>query len=184
VEELTGTGFRRSVKTTVPRSEREAVPETRSVDDGETPADPRPDVLVVEDDEDELRIIDRAIRRHGMESRFKIVRSGEDALSYLRPSAGSEERGEAPRPKVVLLDLKLGGIGGQEVLRRVRADDRLCTLPIVVVSSSRDENVVSDCYRLGANSFVPKQPGLEYPGDRVVEIARYWLELNRTVPAP
>ena len=69
MEELTGTGFRRSVKTTVPRSEREAVPETRSVDDGETPADPRPDVLVVEDDEDELRIIDRAIRRHGMESR-------------------------------------------------------------------------------------------------------------------
>ena len=141
--------------------------------------EPRPDVLVVEDDEDEVRIIDRAIRRHGMESRFKIVRSGEDALVYLHQTVGAEEIRGPPRMRVVILDLGLTGIGGQEVLRRVRADEKLCTIPIVVVSSSRSERDVCECYRLGANSFVSKHPGLEPPGERVVEIARYWLELNQ-----
>ena len=98
---------------------------------------PRPEVLVVEDDEDEVRIIHRAIHRHGMDSKFKIVRSGEEALEYLRASAGREVHHGPPRLKVVILDLKLSGIGGQEVLRLVRADEKLRALPIVIVSSSR-----------------------------------------------
>jgi two-component system response regulator len=145
---------------------------------------PRPEVLVVEDDEDEISIIVRAIRRHGMEARFKIVRSGEDALEYLRRPISSDKHRNPPLPKVVILDLKLTGIGGREVLRRIRADEELHLLPVVILSSSRSLREMDECYLLGANSFVSKRPGLEPPGDHIVDIARYWLELNRPVVGP
>ena len=144
--------------------------------------DPHPEVLVVEDDDDEVRILSRAIHRHGMDSLFKIVRSGEDALEYLRAAAASDSKSATHRPKVVILDLKLSGIDGQEVLRQVRADEKLCSLPVVIVSSSRKDRDVCECYRLGANSFVTKPQGREHPGDHVVEIAHYWLDLNRPAP--
>jgi two-component system, response regulator len=139
------------------------------------------EVLVVEDDEDELRILHRVLRRHGMESRFKIVGSGEDALAYLRAATTHDERKHS-RPKVVILDLKLPGIGGREVLREIRADARMSTLAVVILSSSRSERDVCECYRLGANSFVPKPLARDHPGDHLLDIAKYWVEINRPVP--
>jgi two-component system, response regulator len=147
--------------------------------DGGSAPDRRPDVLVVEDDEDEVRIIQRAIRKSGLESRFKILPTGEDALEYLRTSASSESERRPNMPKLVMLDLKLSGIGGQEVLRQIREDERLHNLPIVIVSSSRSERDVRDCYRLGANSFVRKHRGYGSPGEHVLVIARYWLDFNQ-----
>ena len=184
VQELSHTGFARRPSRTGSDPEWKVVqaPQTQPVGGaGSVPNDPAPDVLVVEDDDDEVRIIRRAIKRSGMESRFKIVRSGEEALEYLRAIAGRETHHGPPRLKVVILDLKLSGIGGQEVLRLVRADEKLRALPIVIVSSSRSQRDLSECYRLGANSFVSKHHGLEHPGDHVIAIARYWLELNRPV---
>lgn len=151
--------------------------------DVEGTLEPRPDVLVVEDDEDEVRIIQRAIRRNGLESRFKILPTGEDALDYLHASVSNEGGSHPALPKVVMLDLKLTGIGGEEVLRQIRADERLRALPIVVVSSSRSERDVRDCYRLGANSFVRKHGGHETPGEHVLVIARYWLDFNQPAPS-
>jgi two-component system, response regulator len=145
--------------------------------------EPRPDVLVVEDDEDEVRIIQRAIRRKGLESRFKIMHTGEDALDYLHALASNEGSTHASLPKLVMLDLKLTGIGGEEVLRQIRADERLHALPIVIVSSSRSERDIRDCYRLGANSFVRKHCGHEAPGEHVLVIARYWLDFNQPSPS-
>jgi two-component system response regulator len=136
----------------------------------------RPDVLVVEDDEDEVRFIRRAIRRNGVESRFKILPNGEDALEYL-------EGRERTMPKLLVLDLDLPRLHGHEVLRRVRADERLRELPVVIVSSSRSDRDVRECYRLGANSFVPKSCGHKSPGEHILVIARYWLEFNRPIPA-
>ena len=157
----------------------EPEPESAKVASGSR--DLHPDVLVVEDDDDEVAIISRAIRRHGLASRFKIVRSGEDALAYL---AGTNESDDSGRPKVVLLDLKLGGIDGHEVLRRIRASEVTCTIPVVILSSSRSSDDLCKCYRLGANSFVTKPTRAEHPGEHVLEIARYWLELNRPATYP
>jgi len=155
---------------------REPVPEAAAVGGDESNA--KPEVLVVEDDEDEVRIIARALRRHGMTSLFKIVRSGEAALAYLEEdSKGAEHHGA--RPKVILLDLKLSGIHGREVLRRIRAHDHLCTIPVVILSSCSNADELCECYRLGANSFVQKPVAGDHPGDHVLEIARYWLDLNR-----
>ena len=134
------------------------------------------DVLVVEDNEDEQRIVRRALLRDGLEGRVQFVNSGEAALDYL-------DR-ERPRlPKLILLDLRLSGIDGHEVLRRIRADESLRTIPVVIVSSSVSESDISQCYRLGANSFVPKRYDRGAPGEYVVQTAHYWLDLNRPVAA-
>jgi CheY-like chemotaxis protein len=115
------------------------------------------DVLIVEDDDEEVRFIARAIQRHEVANRFKIVRSGEEALDYLE-STSLEKRGPAP-PKVVLLDLKLSGIDGREVLRRMRADRGLSTIPVVVLSStSKPAGFTIDwitCPSLAATGSVP-----------------------------
>lgn len=182
IRELSRTGYERYARAHGGDPEwkgPEAQTKTVPAASGGQGVEPRPDVLVVEDDDDEVRIIRRAIQRSGMESRFLIVRSGEEALEYLRTSATREERKGPPRLKVVILDLKLTGIGGHDVLRAIRADEKLSTLPIVIVSSSRDQRDVFESYRLGANSFVSKNHGLEHPGDHVIAIARYWLELNK-----
>lgn len=148
----------------------------------EATSSPKPEVLIVEDDDDEVRFITRAIQRHGMSSRFKIVRSGEAALEYLESTARADPRAP-PAPRVVLLDLKLSGIDGSEVLRRIRAHDDLCTIPVVILSSTSSADEICNCYRLGANSFVAKPAGSAEPGAHVLEIARYWLDLNRPAGA-
>jgi CheY-like chemotaxis protein len=148
----------------------------------ESRPDPKPDVLIVEDDEDEVRFIARALERQGVTGRFKIVRSGEAALEYLESTSRQDPR-SPPAPKVVLLDLKLSGIDGTEVLRRIRAHDGLCTIPVVILSSTSSAEEICSCYRLGANSFVAKPARSENPGAHVLEISRYWLDLNRPATA-
>lgn len=160
------------------RAEPSNVPEPKTAAVDTERQDLEAEVLVVEDDEDEIVIICRAIRRHGVSSRFKIVRSGEEALDYLGSVREEGEPG-AHRPKVILLDLQLSGIGGQEVLRKIRASGVLCTIPVVILSSSRSSEELCECYRLGANSFVSKPVKSDHPGEHILEIARYWVELNR-----
>jgi len=150
-------------------------------------SNPDPDVLVVEDDDDEVRFITRAIQRDGTAGRFKIVRSGEEALEYLDSASHGDahsKRAPKPLPKVVLLDLKLSGIGGAEVLRHMRADAALRTIPVVILSSTSNEEEICNCYRIGANSFVSKPARSENPGAHVPQIARYWIDLNRPAGAP
>ena len=131
-----------------------------------------PDVLVVEDDQDEQRIVRRALHQHGLDERVKIVGSGEEALEFL-------DRDRPHPPKVILLDLKLPGIDGHEVLRRIRADEALRTVPVVIVSSTDSDSDIGQCYLLGANSFIPKRHDVGAPGGYVIEAAHYWLDLNR-----
>ncbi len=138
---------------------------------------PRPEILLVEDSEDDAWIARRAFRRHRMEQCLVLVRSGEEAIQYLRSCADPEGRGH-PRPRVVFLDLDLPGIHGCAVLEEMRADEQLRKIPVVIVSSSTSDADVRRCYRLGANSFVVKRYGQPQPGEYVVEMARYWLDLN------
>jgi CheY-like chemotaxis protein len=133
------------------------------------------ELLLVEDDEDDITIALRALRRHGLEDRVTVVRDGQEALELILSRQA--------RPKVVLLDLKLPRVGGRDVLRGVRADDRTRDLPVVVLSSSPLVADVQECYRLGANSYVVKQYGTSGPGDYLATVARYWLDLNLAAPA-
>lgn len=137
------------------------------------------DLLLVEDNASEVLVAMRAFRLHGLEHRVKILRDGAEALDYL--SGENETNGDEPPPlpKVVLLDLRMPRIDGLTVLKRMRADERMKEVPIVIVSSTHARGDIRDCYRMGANSFVVKTVDATRPGEYLVDIARYWLDLNR-----
>lgn len=137
------------------------------------------ELLLVDDNPNDILVAMRAFRLHGLDHRVTVLRDGAAALDYLA-GAGTAEPGEPPPlPKVILLDLRMPRVDGREVLRLLRSGERTRDVPIVVVSSSQAESDIRDCYELGANSFVVKSFDAKRPGEYLVDIARYWLTLNR-----
>jgi two-component system response regulator len=137
------------------------------------------DLLLVEDNQNDVVVAMRAFRLHGLEHRVTVLRDGAAALDYLAGAGATEESEPPPLPKVILLDLRMPRIDGREVLRHLRSDARTKDVPVVIVSSSQAETDIRDCYDLGANSFVVKSFDAKRPGEYLVDVARYWLNLNR-----
>jgi len=129
------------------------------------------DILLVEDAPNDAELTQRAFRKSDLDVRLAIVRDGAEALDYLF--------GGKPRPKVVLLDLKLPKIDGIDVLRRIRAGERTRTIPVVVLTSSQEERDIVECYELGANSYVVKPVDFDRFYRTVSDIGAYWLVLNK-----
>jgi CheY-like chemotaxis protein len=126
-------------------------------------------VLLVEDDPEDVTLTLRALSRNNLADHVHVVRDGAEALSYL-------DRSE--RPRVMLLDLKLPKVTGLEVLRRVRQDPRLATMPVVVLTSSREEPDIATAYALGANSYIVKPVDIEQFIGAVSEAGLYWVLIN------
>lgn len=137
-----------------------------------------PVILLVEDSEDDVELTLRALRRNGIQSRVDVARDGAAAVDYL---LGATPR---PLPTVVLLDLNLPKLSGFEVLERVRASPRTRLLPVVILTSSREQKDLLNGYAMGANSYVRKP--VDY--DAFLEAARqlgvYWLQVNEPPPVP
>ena len=138
----------------------------------------RPEILLVEDDANDIAVALRAFRRHSLEDRVHVLRDGAELVDYM---ADAEET--ANPPKLILLDLKMPRLDGRAALRELRSNDPSRRVPIVIVSSSRRREDVRECYALGANSFVVKQMNPRAPGEYLVEVVRYWLDLNEPSPA-
>jgi CheY-like chemotaxis protein len=132
-----------------------------------------PDLLLVEDDPNDVEVALRAFRLHAIGDRVMVLRDGVELVEYLFASAGRR-----PAPKAILLDLKMPRMDGRSALREIRAHEWTRHIPVVIVSSSRREREVRECYALGANSFVVKELDPWSPGDYLVRAARYWLETN------
>lgn len=130
------------------------------------------DILLVEDNPNDAELTLRALRKSDVGARLAIARDGAEALEYLLSSR--------PKPKVVFLDLKLPKIDGVEVLRRVRADDRTRSIPVVVLTSSQEERDISECYKLGVNSYVVKPVEFDKFYKAVGDLGTYWLVLNKS----
>ena len=137
------------------------------------------DLLLVEDNLSDIMVAQRAFRLHGLEHRVKILRDGAEALDYLTGECLGDDAEPPPLPKVVLLDLRMPRVDGRAVLRRMREDPRMKAIPVVIVSSSQAENDIRDCYQMGANSFIVKSFDEKRPGEYLVDVAQYWLNLNR-----
>ncbi len=139
-------------------------------------------ILLVEDNPDDIELTFHVFREHGLEQELAVARDGADALDYLFATGSHVGRDIAERPDVVLLDLGLPRIGGLEVLRRLRADDRTKRIPVVILTCSDDARDVTNGYDYGANSYIRKP--VEF--DVFLEVARqlglYWLELNTPPP--
>jgi len=136
------------------------------------------ELLLVEDDPRDEEMTLRALKSHRLANRVHVVRDGAEALDFLFGRGAYAERRLDDSPKVVLLDLKLPKVDGLEVLRRVRKDPRTAILPVVVLTSSREESDLVDSYRLGVNSYVVKPVEFNRFVEAVGELGLYWLLLN------
>ena len=143
-----------------------------------------PSILLVDDDDDYLFVALRAIERTGLRVEVRVARSAPEALALLGIGPGAPVVGPPPRIAVVMLDLRLPGSDGFEVLRRIHESGRTRAIPVVVVSSSDRPDDVRQSYELGANSYVVKRYVSGPPGAYVAEAARYWVELNEAPRAP
>jgi two-component system, response regulator len=139
-------------------------------------------ILLVEDNPDDEALTMRALRRHNIANPVVVAHDGVEALDYLFGTGAFAGRDTSQLPQVMLLDLKLPRLDGLEVLRRVRADDRTRRLPVVILTSSREESDLVRGYDLGANSYVRKPVDFTEFLDSVRQLGLYWLILNEAPP--
>lgn len=137
------------------------------------------EILLVEDNPDDLEMTLRALRRAKLANNIQVVRDGAEALDFIFAEGPYSARKVENGPKVMLLDLKLPKIDGLEVLRRVKGDPRTKAIPVVVLTSSKEQPDVAQCYSLGVNSYIVKPVNFERFAAAVSELGMYWLLLNQ-----
>lgn len=130
---------------------------------------------MVEDNPSDIELTRRAFRKNGLADKLVVAESGQEALGYLSDTT-------QPLPAVVLLDLKLPQVGGLEVLRRIRAGQRTHLLPVVVLTTSKEQQDMVESYRLGANSYIRKPVSFGQFCEAVAQLGAYWLILNEPAP--
>jgi two-component system, response regulator len=140
-------------------------------------------ILLVEDNPDDELLTMRALRKNNVLNKVVVARDGVEALDYLFGTGRYSGRDTAVMPQLILLDLKLPKIDGLEVLKRLRADERTRLLPVVILTSSREEQDMLDGYGFGANSYVRKPVNFEQFVQAVEQLKLYWLILNEAPPA-
>lgn len=140
-------------------------------------------ILLVEDNPDDEALTMRALRKSGVANEIAVARDGAEALDYLFGTGTYAGRDLSVMPMLILLDLKLPRIGGLEVLRRVRGDQRTRNLPIVILTSSKEDPDLLSAYELGCNSYIRKPVDFTQFTESVRQLGLYWLVLNEPLPA-
>lgn len=140
-------------------------------------------ILLVEDNPDDEELTLRALKKNNIVNEVTVVRDGSEVLDYLFCTGAYAGRDVSQQPAVILLDLKLPKIDGLEVLKRLRADERTRLLPVVILTSSKEEQDLVNGYRFGANSYIRKPVDFVRFIDAVRQLGLYWLVLNEPPPA-
>ncbi len=136
------------------------------------------DILLVEDNPDDEELTLLTLEENNIANHIKVVRDGAEALAYIFGTGDYDDRDVTERPRLILLDLKLPKVNGIEVLERIKQDDDVCTIPVVVLTSSREEPDVARCYKLGANSYIVKPVDFDQFKQAIQQIGLYWQNLN------
>jgi two-component system, response regulator len=139
-------------------------------------------ILLVEDNPDDEALTLRALRKNNIGNEIVVARDGAEALDYLFCRGAHANRDASVQPELVLLDLKLPKVDGFEVLRALRRDERTRLLPVVILTSSKEQQDVVNGYDLGANSYVRKPVDFHEFLDAVRQLGLYWLVLNESPP--
>jgi CheY-like chemotaxis protein len=138
------------------------------------------EILLVEDNQDDLDLTLHALRRENLANQILVVRDGEEALDFLFCKGKYAERSFDCPPRLVLLDLKLPKVNGTEVLKLVKADPRTRTIPVVILTSSKEERDLVHSYNYGANSYIQKPVNFSEFRQTVKQLGLYWLVVNQS----
>ena len=136
------------------------------------------EILMVEDNPDDAELALLALRDHKVTNRIDVVRDGAEALDYLFATGKYADRDIEQVPRLILLDIKLPKVDGLQVLERIKTDQRTRTIPVVILTSSREEPDIARGYELGANSYIVKPVDFEQFASAVRQVGYYWMLLN------
>ncbi|MFA6034866.1 MAG: response regulator [Myxococcota bacterium] len=139
-------------------------------------------LLLVEDNPDDIELTQMAFRMQNILNKMSVARDGQEALDWLFCEGCHANREPCDQPALILLDLRLPKIDGIEVLRRIRQDERTKLLPVVILTSSKEEQDIITSYKLGANSYIRKPVDFEQFSRAVKDLGLYWLLLNEQPP--
>ena len=137
------------------------------------------EILLVEDNPADVELTLRALREHLLANQIHVVKDGAEALDFLFATGSYADQPQAISPKLILLDLKLPKVDGLEVLRRIKADNLTKTIPVVVLTSSQEQQDLVESYQLGVNSYIVKPVEFEKFEQSVKDVGLYWLLLNQ-----
>ncbi|MEY4757623.1 MAG: hypothetical protein RJA34_2521 [Pseudomonadota bacterium] len=136
------------------------------------------EILLVEDNPNDVELTLHALKQHNLGNFVSVVRDGAEALEFLFCTGAYADREIEHRPHVVLLDLKLPKVDGLEVLRRMKADPRTQMIPVVALTSSREERDIVESYKLGVNSYIVKPVDFGQFSEAMRQLGKYWVLLN------
>jgi len=139
-------------------------------------------ILLVEDNPDDIELTLRALKQYNIRNEITVVRDGAEALDYFFATGAYADRDTSDMPTVVILDLKLPKVDGFEVLQRMRADERTKLVPVVILTSSKEEKDMVNGYKLGANSYVQKPVDFTQFVEAARQLGLYWLVINEPPP--
>lgn len=137
------------------------------------------EILLVEDNPTDVELTLRTLRKHNLANNVHVVTDGAEALDYIFATGSYKDRKIDKKPKVVLLDLKLPKVDGLEVLSKVKSDERTKDIPVVVLTSSKEEQDKIESYRLGVNSYIVKPVDFNQFAEVVAKLGFYWMLLNK-----
>jgi CheY-like chemotaxis protein len=137
------------------------------------------EILIVEDSPQDLELALRALKKANLTNRIHVARDGAEALEFIFCEGKHADRKIENGPKVILLDLKLPKVDGLEVLKRIKSDPRTNSIPVVVLTSSKEQSDVVESYKLGVNSYIVKPVNFEHFAEAVQKLGMYWLLLNQ-----
>jgi len=137
------------------------------------------EILLVEDNPEDVEITLRAFQKYHIANKIHVVRDGEEALEYLFSTGRYAERSLCSNTRLILLDLKLPKVDGIEVLQRCKSDPRTKNIPVVVLTSSREERDLIDSYNLGVNSYVVKPVDFRKFTEAIRQLGLYWMLMNQ-----
>jgi CheY-like chemotaxis protein len=137
------------------------------------------EVLLIEDTDADAELTMRALKKRGLANNLIWVKDGAEALDFLYARGTFSQRVSSTNPKVILLDLRLPRVSGLDVLKTIKSDERLKAIPVVVLTSSKDDMDVRECYRLGVNSYISKPVAFDDFTKVVADMGMYWLLMNK-----